>query len=416
MLFKIKNLQSKDIILFLIVISFYFMKPNIHIGFYLKPYMFIALLTFIGLFFQKKIVNNILHFDIVFFVFCIYASSTTLFSIDTNNGIRMALGSFLTFFCYISVKTYLSAPRITLSKIQNAYYYASAFFISTSLIMYANGFISIDGNYHLFEHVRISGILVERAMPRLIGPLQDPNIFSMYASPFFFYLLLKVKKNKLDSFFLLLTTLSIFLTLSRGGIIGIIVSLILFLIFKAISFIYKAKINFKNLVKTLIVLTIFFFIIISMLKHSYFSDFIKNRVNSFSSGSGRFEIWINALFLWSENPIFGIGWYNFLYYNIEFFNRTNYVHNTFLEVLVETGILGFILYSTFHLLILYIIIRLIISNKNYMFLLLSYISIIINLNSLSLVINEFFFLFLIYISLVYFKEVHTKSYRNTLQK
>lgn len=80
--------------------------------------------------------------------------------------------------------------------------------------------------------------------------------------------------------------------------------------------------------------------------------------------TGRDEIYLSAIELWNKNKIFGIGLGNFRFdvpKNVWFswFD----VHNCYLQVLCETGIIGFviylglILYSLFHMLLLLINIR-----------------------------------------------------------
>jgi len=55
------------------------------------------------------------------------------------------------------------------------------------------------------------------------------------------------------------------------------------------------------------------------------------------SSSGRIDLWINALQCWSQNPIIGCG-----FYQLEKFPRLPaHPHNIFIQVLTETGLIGF---------------------------------------------------------------------------
>ena len=63
--------------------------------------------------------------------------------------------------------------------------------------------------------------------------------------------------------------------------------------------------------------------------------------NEIVTGSGRNFIFSEALRAFTQNPLFGLGLGNFKYLNMTG-NRT---HNLFLELLVETGIIGFSLFS-----------------------------------------------------------------------
>ncbi|EGO4965446.1 O-antigen ligase family protein, partial [Escherichia coli] len=57
--------------------------------------------------------------------------------------------------------------------------------------------------------------------------------------------------------------------------------------------------------------------------------------------SGRFSTWTSLLVLISENPIFGVG------YRLTTEKYNLIPDNMFLSLLVETGIIGFILYFSF---------------------------------------------------------------------
>lgn len=59
--------------------------------------------------------------------------------------------------------------------------------------------------------------------------------------------------------------------------------------------------------------------------------------------TGRMSLWLLAIDLFSKNPIVGIGWCNFYKHNIFQYHA----HNTYLQVLCETGIVGFVFYISF---------------------------------------------------------------------
>ena len=55
------------------------------------------------------------------------------------------------------------------------------------------------------------------------------------------------------------------------------------------------------------------------------------------SSSGRIDLWINAYQCWSQHPIIGCGFYQLEQYP----NLSAHPHNLFIQVLTETGLLGF---------------------------------------------------------------------------
>ena len=65
----------------------------------------------------------------------------------------------------------------------------------------------------------------------------------------------------------------------------------------------------------------------------------KESIDANELTSGRMALWKRAIELFKENPIFGIGWKQFVNHNTYEHN----VHNTYLQWLCESGIVGFIL-------------------------------------------------------------------------
>jgi O-antigen ligase len=64
-----------------------------------------------------------------------------------------------------------------------------------------------------------------------------------------------------------------------------------------------------------------------------------------SGGSGRVLIFSTALKVWSRSPIVGAGLGSFHFYSGLYTNTPTVPHNAFLEVLVETGLIGFMLWA-----------------------------------------------------------------------
>lgn len=62
----------------------------------------------------------------------------------------------------------------------------------------------------------------------------------------------------------------------------------------------------------------------------------------------RLRLWSDALELWSENILFGVGWQNFPDYSISRFaySRSHAVNLDYLQFLCETGLVGFVLIMT----------------------------------------------------------------------
>lgn len=405
------------ILIFIIFSSFYFQTWSIYVGFHLKSFMILSLivLSFIVIIRNGRVKIKITPFDMVFIFIIIYSSIPTIMSKYPADGLRMTLGFILIFFCYFSCKIFLENSRISYENTMFLFYSASMLFIYWSIISYVIGYVVIDGNYKIYEHVIHYGVLVERSSPRLVGPLSDPNIFSFYCIIILFYIFTKTNKNTFDKINLILTTTAVVLSLSRGGWLAITVAGSYWYFYN--SLIQFKKLTFeKKLFKAIIVAILTFLgVFILLIENNSIRELLINRFKNISQGSGRSEIWVNAINIWQENPIFGIGLGNFRPYSDEMFNRAVHVHNTFLEILVELGLIGILLYCTWHLIIFITCIKLTKKNKKYQFLILSYIAMILMMNTISLTISEYFFLFLIILSFTRsnYDYQHLKTYKTT---
>ncbi|MDU6115959.1 MAG: O-antigen ligase family protein [Paeniclostridium sordellii] len=137
----------------------------------------------------------------------------------------------------------------------------------------------------------------------------------------------KIKKNKY--FFASgIIVMSIFLTGSRAGAIGTIISFTLILLI-------NKKINIKTILWILLLILIIYIIIPDEIINRFF-------VNSYNDGSNgrRVEHWKYGWALFKQNPFWGYG----LTWTSEAlaieYNYYSTVHNTFIAMLIQFGIIG----------------------------------------------------------------------------
>lgn len=179
-------------------------------------------------------------------------------------------------------------------------------------------------------------------------------------------------KNKFHSFLLLFLIsfyfISLILTQSRNSILSLAATSVSYFI---ILLIYSSKINIKRakifkistaIIIGIIILFAFIFILFPQIS-SRFIELLgnseKTETTSLVSNSliSRFLIWHTAYEAFIKHPFIGIGIFNFqfdssLYYKIPTVLYKEYVqtltgHETFITVLCETGIFGFIGFTTF---------------------------------------------------------------------
>ncbi len=360
----------------LFFLSIFSSSIYIDLGFSLKLFMIFTGVSF----FNKKNLLLVNDYDILFLILILYGFTTVLFSEDIENGFRMVLGSVILILFYFKFKSILLTHLDKSILIHDSLVTGVFLFSFLSIFGYFFNMFLINFDFINNNNKQFSCLVIERGVPRMIGFANDPNILVFTVLVPFWYLFFKENKCFFDRITFILIILCILFSLSRGGLISVFIPLIFIYLF-----IFKIKFKYFLII-------IIFLFSIYYIKNTFVLDILQKRLYNISSGSGRFEIWNNALELFTIHPLFGVGWYNFLFYNANFYGGKNYVHNTFLEVLVELGLIGFLIYLIFHFLLLRKIIALVNISSEYYYLLFSYVSSLILMSSLSLIINEVFFI------------------------
>lgn len=217
---------------------------------------------------------------------------------------------------------FLLITAIKLSR-RTIHYFTSVIWFS-SLIM---GFL------FLFFSRPYLGTLTARKVIHLFGTETDPNnlaAFLVIGIIVSIYYLLS-KKNILLS--ILTIGLNLYATLStgsRGALLALAVSIALIIIFKFAD----KTLKLKHLVPILILGAIAGVFILRYLPASIFERLFD--FDTYEDGSGRIEIWKNALSVLENKYFFGAGWGA----NYGYGGFYKAVHNTIISMLVDVGILG----------------------------------------------------------------------------
>lgn len=368
--------------LYLLFLSLYFGRFNIYIGFSIKPFMIITSLIIL-LFFNKMRFDKLFIFEFMMLSFIVFHSMTAFNFQYPESSIRFIILYLIIFIFYFSargllINTNIKTVEVIISK-------TGFIGIVFSIIYYLMGIYASGMNYR-GNNISYYGMLIDRSIPRFTGATaDDPNIYVFYITLYFCYTLINLnsKKNKLGCF---LSAITIVLTFSRGAYVSIAIALIILLI-----------VSNNNKMKLRVILTGFITTIILYVAGDKFSTnpikYIMQRFSAVSQdgGSGRITIWLNAINTFKENPVFGIGINSTIEYSLAHYSRGNYVHNSLLEVLGETGVLGFMLYMFFWISIFYYSIKLISINKKTTFLLIAFVAMFIQMNFLSTLYSEIFY-------------------------
>lgn len=155
---------------------------------------------------------------------------------------------------------------------------------------------------------------------------------------------IKHNLRSLFCFVYILMGVAIFLTMSRGGWIGLLIGSMVVLSVRFVR-------NYRP--ATIASILIAFFIGLGIFS---FSTKFRSRITSIavadSADSGMFRIWLwkSAFQMWSDNKLIGTGPGQFQVRFPQYRPPTipvnpEYVHNEYLEILVEYGVLGFVAFS-----------------------------------------------------------------------
>ena len=229
--------------------------------------------------------------------------------------------------------------------------------IFTSVFIYLSDIVQTGG--YIYRSQSYSG---------LTGNVNIAAFSILIKLPFAYYKAINSKKLASIIFNLLLIFSGIFSIFSvfqtRGAILGIIIMLVILLI-NMIGLFLRKKIFARTLLKRILI--IFLPLIINIPLNNFQTQFssnvgqtnLKGRLETLSnledrSNNQRLRFWEQSFKTGISNPIFGVGIGNWKLKGIETDNANlkNYVvpyhsHNDFLEMFVETGVLGVLFYGGF---------------------------------------------------------------------
>lgn len=278
---------------------------------------------------------NIKSTDILlylFFMIVLLSILTNGFSEDTLITIFRLLVGLLVYVIYSSDKT-----NIYIDYISKALLFTPVVLFITNINQITE---FLQGSY--------SGQFVQRMT--ISNSFDNPNFFSNYLlipcilSLHYFITAIQEKKLKRILFNLITMMMSIILILvtsSRGSILALFLTSVVYIVW------YLRKVKFKPQYVFLILVIILF---MGSLLFTYIDPvinmlFSRLSYNELLQGSGRNYIFSEAVEVFMDKPVFGVGLGNFK--NIS--SSGNRTHNLYLELLTETGLIGFLIFITMSL-------------------------------------------------------------------
>ena len=293
---------------------------------------------------KVKIDYDIKKLIISFFIFYIYIICISFFSEHQASALKSAVSQirfflfalFIYFFINIDQKFFLNLIK---------FYQIILFLFSIDLI-----FQSIFG-YNILN-----------LKPSIDNPNRYSGVFGteLVAGTFLFFLSIPVASHILGNFknfylnekvynffFMIVISLAIIQTGDRMATLMYLTSIFLILLI---------ELSLKKFLSLLLVFFVFLVIIFNT-----FSNVQKRYINLYKDLSnlnnfGYYRLFSSSINIWNENKFFGVGLKNYkkVCNTNEHDNHTNlptlcstHPHNSFLELLVETGLIGLILFKIF---------------------------------------------------------------------
>lgn len=319
---------------------------------------------------------KIYNIELALFAFFGFYIISVIYSIDIMSSFRLILGIVLLLLFYFSIREIFIDMNINEEEriIIKSFYIVFLF----SLFYYFIGLISIGNFITAEQNVIYYRALLERGIPRLTGAVVNTNFLAVFVTFFFFFFIAKNRKIlAIISLFLIL------LTFSRGALLSIIMGMMITYLILFPKKVFKPILYVIALLSLLLVIYLFNsdFIVF---------DMIEKRLTQ-QGTSGRLDYWISAISIFLINPFLGTGIHTSL-----ILNEMHYLHNTYLDILLDVGFLGFTFYIMVQLIIL---IDMFLHCKKYKmdwYIIAIFISLIITNIFLSAVISEFYFLVIAY--------------------
>ena len=354
----------------------------------------IIILIFIVFYFKEQnfeSLKNTCKENIIFFliIFWMYLILNSLVNHEDHPSFERSIFFFRFILLVMGIKFFVSNEKISIDKL--FFYWRIIFLI-----------ICLDLFIQYVTHVNLIGFKAVQQGPiyRLGGFMDDElkisNLiyhFGVLTFSFFFNKnLIHNKSNFFNVIFLIILTVSIFLTAERSNFITTIFFIILFLIVFSLRDIKK----FTLLLITFIIIFSVPFFLKNDLSNRMTSDLfnkielfkIDNEKFYFEKDSHYFAHYSAAYQIFERNKFFGVGLKNFRKFcNDETFDEkihpkwqtrkcATHPHNFYFEILSEIGIIGFMLIFSFFVFSFYIFLKMYKKTKNF-FLLLSNIILIV---------------------------------------
>ncbi|NOU16246.1 MAG: hypothetical protein HOO91_01625 [Bacteroidales bacterium] len=323
-------------------IAFAFVNINLALPILVLISLFSYLLRQRGKISDKNIyVKNVLLFIIVIYEFFNYSQA-----INEFNSLNFLIRIIFLIFIYYSLKSYLALPH-----------FKTKLFLIISIIGLIFGIVSILEFIYFHYNIGLTGFsdivdfkYIFRPLNILINEWVSICLILLPFTTVNYFLLENKKKYRfVFAISMILTVVCILISFSRGAYIAL--ALFIF-ISSVLLFIYKVF-NLKKLISlNIAVILICSYLIIPYHKSVLSTISLFKTTSQQRSIEGRKELYSSGIAIFKDNYKYGIGSNNFAIANNTYKEKnidtvfTGRTNNSWLQILIEKGLIGFFLYST----------------------------------------------------------------------
>lgn len=308
----------------------------------ITPVKLAFLLLFLILsFYLYKNYNKVLIADkkltILFSVFIFSATISILYAANKQLSLTNLMSLYYAYFLFLGLSIFIRFRESNYSIIVNGLIVAGIVNGFFSLLQVATGSFFMPGTPD--RSISTEGL------NRANGLYDDPNYLGLFLVclwPFLF-----TKKFKYKKIIFLFFGIIILLTFSRATAIIFVIQLVLFLYL-------KTKNKFYFLLKTTSILFSLSFIIFVFNPMGLATRFLTvgslvegNDGSYDNSTAERLDVFFAGIKMFKDYPWFGIGYGNFQHFSsfyMDFSPRAVVAHNTYITILAELGIIGFLIF------------------------------------------------------------------------
>lgn len=301
------------------------------------PLLLVFIIADVALYKKKLHINFI---DVLWYLIILYLLISLPFSYDFKESLIYIIYYVIMIIVMILLK---SSKNIQLGLIKTFYIVAILYSVIT-LIAFFNHNLIINHFSFLFDYDRLLRIKTEISRNAFSG-LAGEVSYNMFTIAVGFgivisNLLVSKRLSKFNTVLVIIMAVSLLLTQKRS----VIVVLFLILAFMIIV-LRKNRAATKRTFKILLALVAIAIVVVIV-----FPDVLRvfNRffVDDKLYLSGRNELWAYAKDMFLDRPLFGygVGSYNIYCNNMGYFSGALHAHNIYIQMLAETGIVGFMLF------------------------------------------------------------------------